>query len=344
MDGQVKQANRLSRLVITLMILALIIMTAGSCDTLFGSNSSVATDPILNVQPVAFPTFNSVAASGSMGALQVRSMLEIDPAFTYVNEYNQTMNVQMPNAFLKEIQNRVRAGEDLSQPFTMALSIERDGELDDIEIKATFRRIATAGSTRFIGYYDQTPHPGGGEEPLLNVPFELLFTNNYSLLNAIAGVNSDGGVLIVEFDYNTRSGFYLDNGQGQGLSQDDFYSFESFDLGSGSMTYRAMERHSVTETSNRVVMHLVAGNGIVHFVDFVEGGEDDVRTDYYGVDGTGDAVNEEALTAALAEIDKISNIPRTMWNDRESLVPNFASGEYVALLTAHETNRENNSF
>jgi hypothetical protein len=328
---------RAIRLGTAILVLLAAIGTVGCGSS--GADSG-ATDPLADVGLIEMPTLSSFSGSAAITASSVGAVHTIDRLISYVNEYNDTQTILAPNGFLTAIKERAASGQDMTQPFTMEFSF---GPSNSASMEATFRRIDSGSTTRFIGWYDQTPHPATFDDPdtrLEDAPFELVFTENYGKVAAIAGIGPDG-ILMVEFDYRTGNGFYVDNGEDQGLNRNGFYRFESFESANGTYTYRAIETNHDGSESDKVVAHVVSGNGLGHFLDDKNGtsgdNADSVKA-YSGTDGSGDASDETQLSDALDSINSRAALPEEILAARQNIIPDFTASEYTDLLATHRAN------
>ena len=321
--------TRIARLVGVLLIAVVATLTIG-CNSAGGGGNS---DPILSVAPVAVPTFAEVNGT-STGSVSIQTWDVDTPAkgYTYVNEFNNNITVQYVNGLLSAAKNQVRAGLPTDQPFRFT-GAGSQGSFN-WEIRGTMVKSATAGSPTYIAYFDEFVD---GSQAKNDLPLVIIFSPDYRSVSVTGIINNAGDRLMVQHDYDTSETMFL-VADYSSIAGETVYYMEHFEKsGSSSLTYKNLW-YDTTSGNEQVIMHLIAGTGIIHRV------QTDSDTTYYlstaGADITGsiDSGSQSTLDAALATIQGGMAIadPETEWSARQTVIPDYTSAEYVAAKAAHQ--------
>ena len=328
-------------MLISLVIVGLVLVTTSGCDSAgTGGNS----DPILSVAPISVPTFEDVnvnlTGSISAAALYRDELWQEDTAYDYVNSFNDHILVRYPNGILSAVQNRVRSGQSTEQPSRFTATGTQGSET--WEIRGTMV-ASTADSRTYIAHFDEFKN---GVREKNDVPMVIRFSADYRVLYVTAMSNDEGDTMIVQHDYDTSETIFLgkDTSSGVGIYYDMEHIKKS---GAGSLTYRNLiyntESDTDSELNGRAIMHMIAGTGIIHRVEAksdADGATFETTTAYLtiGGDPLADGGAQTTLDTALATIDSDTedDDPKTEYEDRQTVIPEYDSSEFIAAKAAHQ--------
>jgi hypothetical protein len=334
-------------MLISLVAVGLVLVTTSGCDSAGAGGNS---DPILSLSPIVVPTFSNLGATttAQMSPAMVEwvdnvddegnSIATADEGFNFVNSFNQSTYISYPNAVLTAIQRQIRAGLDPFQPFTMnTTSIEGT---DEWEVWMTLKKSSSGGNTTYIGYYDEAlngslEHPDDGRYAN-DTPLVMIFSADYKKLYA-TGKPNETSAWILDHDYAAGKTLFLYYDWSSG----DQYFMESFHRGgSSTVTYHTMEYGGGGTFSQYAVMHMIAGTGIIHYVEPDSAASSTWYLTSSGSETTFSGTDKTSLDNALSSFrDGLSpNDPETEWAARHGFVPDYSTSEYQAVLSAHQAN------
>lgn len=342
----------------SVILLAILVMVFSCANG--GTNPPTTLDRVADADAIVFPTFTdplgtkAIARTASPGAYE-------DPAesYQYVEAINNQFTILLANSFLECIQDAAAQGKTFSSPTTAEMDFHTDGSmgnpLADWHYEHTIKLVEDTTRVRFIGYTNQYVDTGGDpgyEMILLDIPFELSFSSDFSEVLISADVYSstdlDPDVVnysVTGFDYETRSGSIIfsssenDENDGEPYEGDIDYAMEQCLLNDkGSVTFICVD-DSVGPDYDNAFMYS-NGDGIIHYIEDNTKGQ--TPTTY--MDSDGNVVEKSSLDSSCsADLDDIltnflSSTPQAQ-NLFDSLpVPGFDEQEFADLLDNHQSN------
>jgi hypothetical protein len=199
----------------TILVLAVALFAIG-CSS--GGADSSATNPLADIPPIEFATFEDAAASSIRS-----SALQMSPEdrFAYVNAINEKLLVQIPNWLKEDLREHFNNGGDLSQPVFLENEFPGSAETADMAgkhvSKATVQRVPSSEGIVFRGIVanrfvrDDGTYADGAT--IDNLPVEVFFTQNRQKARVAVGYKPDGQVVYrrdaIEYNFQTHSGIMV---------------------------------------------------------------------------------------------------------------------------------------